>query len=246
MVVCHQTTMKEIKRIPVTTQVMDSIKESIVDGKYPIGSKLPTEVRLCEMLNVSRSTVREAMRSLQAEGYVELVAGKGAFVLDSKGHDYETIRTWFIETAPNLKDSTEVREALETLQVAKAIKRGTKEELEELKTIHQQFIEENKSNNVSALADLDEKFHTQICFMAHNTLLSKINVLTAHDLRKYRYMSISVKNNSDNTIREHELIIRAIEDRDPHKASAYMLAHLGSSLADINKVLEGQKDASKH
>jgi len=237
--------MKEIKRIPVTTQVMDSIKESIVEGKYSIGSKLPTEVKLCEMLNVSRSTVREAMRSLQAEGFVELVAGKGAFVLDNQGHNYDTIRTWFIESAPNLKDSTEVREALETLQVAKAIKRGTKDELEELKAIHQQFIEENKSNNVSALAELDEQFHTQICNMAHNALLSKINVLTAHDLRKYRYMSISVKDNSDNTIREHELIIRAIEERDPHKASAYMLAHLGSSLSDINKVLEGQKGISK-
>jgi len=245
MVVCHQTNMKEIKRIPVTTQVMDSIKESIVEGKYSIGSKLPTEVKLCEMLNVSRSTVREAMRSLQAEGFVELVAGKGAFVLDNQGHNYDTIRTWFIESAPNLKDSTEVREALETLQVAKAIKRGTKDELEELKAIHQQFIEENKSNNVSALAELDEQFHTQICNMAHNALLSKINVLTAHDLRKYRYMSISVKDNSDNTIREHELIIRAIEERDPHKASAYMLAHLGSSLSDINKVLEGQKGISK-
>lgn len=224
---------------------MDSIKESIIEGKYPIGSKLPTEVKLCEMLNVSRSTVREAMRSLQAEGFVELVAGKGTFILDNQGNDYDTIRTWFIESAPNLKDSTEVREALETLQVAKAIKRGTQQELDELKSIHQQFIEENKSNNVAALAALDEQFHAQICDMAHNALLSKINVLTAHDLRKYRYMSISVKNNSDNTIREHALIIRAIEERDTHKASAYMLAHLGSSLADINKVLEGQKDAVK-
>ncbi len=224
---------------------MDSIKESILEGKYPIGSKLPTEVKLCEMLNVSRSTVREAMRSLQAEGFVELIAGKGAFVLDNQGHNYDTIRTWFIESAPNLKDSTEVREALETLQVTKAIKRGTKEELEELKAIHTLFIEENKSNNVSALAALDEQFHTQICSMAHNALLSKINLLTAHDLRKYRYMSISVKENSDNTIREHALIIQAIEEGDGHKASAYMLAHLGSSLADINKVLEGQKDTSK-
>lgn len=242
MIVCHQTTMKEIKRIPVTTQVMDSIKESIIEGKYPIGSKLPTEIKLCEMLNVSRSTVREAMRSLQAEGYIELVAGKGAFVLDNQGHDYDTIRTWFIESAPNLKDSTEVREALEALQVSKAVKRGTPEELERLKEIHRQFIEENKTNNVSALADLDEQFHTQICAMAHNPLLDKINILTAHDLRKYRYKSISVKDNSDNTIREHELIITAIEERNPYKASAYMLAHLESSLADINKVLVGQKE----
>ncbi|MFA6784551.1 MAG: FadR/GntR family transcriptional regulator [Sphaerochaeta sp.] len=233
--------MKEIKRIPVTTQVIDSIKESIINGSYSIGSKLPPEIKLCEMLNVSRSTVREAMRSLQAEGYVELVAGKGAFVRDNQSHDYDTVRTWFIESAPSLKDSTEVREALETLQIKMAVKRGTPEELEELKAIHQRFIEENKDNNVPALAALDEQFHTQICKMAHNPLLSKINILTAMELKKYRILSISVKSSSENTIREHELILHALEERDTQKASAYMLAHLGSSLSDINKVLDGQK-----
>lgn len=233
--------MKEIKRISVTTQVIDSIRESIINGQYPLGTKLPAEVKLCEMLNVSRSTVREAMRSLQAEGYVDLQSGKGAFVRDNQSHDYDAIRSWFIEVAPTLKDTTEVREALETLQVRMAVNRGTNKELEDLKHIHSQFIEENMLYNVAALADLDEQFHTQICLMAHNPLLSKINVLLAMELKKYRLRSISVKTNSDNTIREHGLIISALEERDYHKASAYMLAHLGSSLADINKVLEGQK-----
>lgn len=242
MLVCCQTNiMKEIKRISVTTQVIDSIRESILQGSYPVGSKLPPEVKLCEMLSVSRSTVREAMRSLQAEGYVELISGKGAFVKDNQGHDYDAIRSWFIEVAPTLKDTTEVREALETLQVRMAIKRGSNEELEVLQQIHEQFIEENKVSNVTALAELDEQFHTQICRMAHNPLLLKINQLMAMELKRYRLMSISVKTSSDNTIREHELIIKAIEERDNQKAAAYMLAHLGSSLADINKVLEGQK-----
>jgi GntR family transcriptional repressor for pyruvate dehydrogenase complex len=42
--------MKEIKRISVTTQVIDSIRESILQGSYPVGTKLPPEVKLCEML----------------------------------------------------------------------------------------------------------------------------------------------------------------------------------------------------
>ncbi len=241
MIVCCQTkTMKTIQRISVTTQVIDSIKDSILNGTYPVGSKLPAEVRLCEMLSVSRSTVREAIRSLQAEGYVQIISGKGAFVRDNQSHEYEAIRSWFIEVAPTLKDTTEVREALETLQVRMAVKRGTEEELDRLKEIHRLFVEENKENNVAALASLDEQFHTQICQMAHNPLLTKINVLLAMELKRYRLMSISVKISSDNTIREHELILNALEEREAQKAAAYMLAHLGSSLADINKVLEGQ------
>ena len=240
MIVCCQTiTMKEIKRISVTTQVIDSIRDSIIKGTYPIGSKLPAEVQLCSLLAVSRSTIREAMRSLQAEGYVELISGKGAFVKSNLSHDYNTIRSWFIEAAPTLKDTTDVREALETLQVRMAVARASNEELQELEAIHCSFIEKNKESNVSALAALDEQFHTQICKMSHNPLLLKINELMAMELKRYRHMSISVKTSSENTIREHELIISALRERDQHKAAAYLLAHLGSSLADINKVLAG-------
>ncbi len=195
------------------------------------------------MLSVSRSTVREAMRSLQAEGYVELISGKGgAFVRDNQSHDYDAIRSWFIESAPpTLKDTTDVREALETVQVRMAVSRATDEEVAQLEMIHQNFIAQNAQANVAALAALDEEFHTQICRMSHNPLLLKINELLAMELKRYRLMSISVKTSSENTIREHELIITALKERDTQKAAAYMLAHLGgSSLADINKVLEGQ------
>ncbi len=210
-------------------------------GTYPIGTKLPAEIQLCKMLSVSRSTVREAMRSLQAEGYVELISGKGAFVRDNQSHDYDAIRSWFIESAPTLKDTTDVREALETVQVRMAVSRATDEEVAQLEMIHQNFIAQNAQANVAALAALDEEFHTQICRMSHNPLLLKINELLAMELKRYRLMSISVKTSSENTIREHELIITALKERDTQKkAAAYMLAHLGSSLADINKVLEGQ------
>ena len=232
--------MKEIKRVSVTTQVVDSIRESIINGQFAIHEKLPSELKLCELLNVSRSTVREAMRSLQAEGYIEQIAGRGSFVRDNQSHDYDTIRNWFIESAPNLRDSTEVREAFEPLQARMAIQRGTKEELEELKRIHLAFIEANKENNVSLLATLDEQFHTQICIMAHNALLEKINMLSIMELRKYRLLSISVKKSSENTVIEHGLILKAIEEKDTNRVTTAMLAHLGSSMADINKVLVGQ------
>ncbi|WP_320128235.1 FadR/GntR family transcriptional regulator [uncultured Sphaerochaeta sp.] len=233
--------MKEIKRVSVTTQVVDSIRDSIINGQFAIHEKLPSELKLCELLNVSRSTVREAMRSLQAEGYIEQIAGRGSFVRDNQKHDYETIRNWFIESAPNLRDSTEVREAFEPLQARMAIQRGTEEELKELQRIHQEFVKATKENNVSALASLDEQFHTQICVMAHNALLEKINMLSIMELRKYRLLSISVKTSSENTVMEHGLILKAIEEKDTNRVTTAMLAHLGSSMSDINKVLEGQK-----
>jgi len=236
--------MKTVKRVSVTKQVAESIKESIISGHFAVGEKLPPEVKLCELLNVSRSSIREAMQALQVEGYVELIAGRGAFVRDNESHDYNTVRKWFIESAPTLEDYTEVREAIEPLAIRMAIQRGTKEELNELIKIHKAFIDAEAVNNVSLMASLDEKFHSQIVTMAHNTLLSKINSLLTADLKKYRVMSISLKDNSDNTIKEHELICESIQTRDPRLATSAMLKHLDMTLTEMNKVVHGMKEES--
>ena len=72
--------MKEIQRISITDAVVDNIKEMIEAEEYKVGEKLPAEAKLCEMFKVSRTSVREALRVLQALGYVENKPGKGAFV----------------------------------------------------------------------------------------------------------------------------------------------------------------------
>jgi GntR family transcriptional repressor for pyruvate dehydrogenase complex len=232
--------MKSIKRVSVTKQVVESVKESIISGQFTVGEKLPAEVKLCELLKVSRSSIREAMQALQVEGYVELIPGRGAFVRDNQSHDYNTVRKWFIESVPTLEDYTEVREAIEPLAVRMAIQRSTEEEIQALLDIHQEFIDAEKENNVSLMANLDEKFHTQIIVMAHNVLLSKINSLLASELKKYRVMSISVKEHSDNTIQEHGMICKSIKMRDARLATSAMLKHLEMTLSDMNKVIHDQ------
>jgi GntR family transcriptional repressor for pyruvate dehydrogenase complex len=232
--------MRSVKRIPVTTQAAESVRESIVKGQFRIGDKLPTEGKLCELLKVSRSSIREALRQLQAEGYVEIKPGRGAFVRDNQSHDYNTVRRWFIAASPNLRDFTEVREALEPLAVRMAVERGTGAECKALRKIHEEFTAAAEENNVSALAALDEKFHTQIMTMAHNSLLSSISDLLNSKLKEYRVRSISVKDNSQNTVREHRRILAGIEKKDLQAASAAMKSHLDMVMKDMKKVLSGR------
>ncbi len=233
--------MKPIQRVSVTQQVVSAIKDSIIDGQYKVGEKLPPEMKLCEILKVSRSAIREAMQALQVAGYVELISGRGAFVRDNQPHDYNTVRNWFIEEAPTLEDYAEVREAIEPLAVKMAIQRGSKEELSKLFHIHEDFIQAEKDKNISLMAKLDEQFHSQIIVMSHNNLLQKINTLLTEELKKYRVMSISAKEQSNNTIREHELICDSIQNRNVQLAIAAMLKHLNMTLEDMNKVLEQEK-----
>lgn len=218
--------MEKIVRIPVTQQVVSAIKDSILQGQFFVGQKLPSEMKLCEMLNVSRSSIREAMRVLQAEGYLELVAGKGAVVIDNKSHDYNTVRKWFDESASQLKDYTEIREVLEPLAVKLAIQRGTKKEMEKLVSIHQAFIDAEKEYNVTLLADLDARFHSTIAEMGHNGLLTKMNALLIEQLRTYRIRSISSERTAVHTIKEHQKIIDAMQKRDIDGAQHAMLDHL--------------------
>ena len=234
--------MKAIKRVPIATQVVESIRQSIVKGQFHVGEKLPPEVKLCEILQVSRSSIREALRHLQAEGYVELLPGRGAFVRDNQSYDYNAVRRWFIASSPNVRDFCEVRGVMEPLAARMAVERGTVEEYKTLQDIHDDFVDAAKENNVSELASLDEKFHTQIAAMSHNSLLSNINDILNSELKEYRIRSISVKANSKNTVKEHKQILMGIKKKDSSAASAAMLFHLDMVLSDIRKVLDGPID----
>lgn len=228
--------MKEIVRIPITQQIVSSVKESIMNGQFPVASKLPPEVKLCEMLCVSRSSVREALRVLQAEGYIKMEAGKGATVIDNQSHDYDTVRKWFSEFAPKLEDFTEVREALEPLCMKLAISKSTASELEELLRIHREFIEADKTHNVSLMAKDDEQFHTQLAIMSHNAVLVKMNELLSTELWKYRLMSISAQKNGLKTAAEHQAICDALAEKDSDKALKAILTHLNAVRSDVQSL----------
>ena len=118
--------MKEIQRISVADAVAESIKELICTGKYAVGQKLPTEAKFCEELHVSRTSVREAFRLLQAQGYVELRPGKGAFVADFQTGQQVN---WFEVDDAKYNDYMEVRVAIETLAVRLAVERATEAQI---------------------------------------------------------------------------------------------------------------------
>ena len=235
--------MKPIMRISVTSQIVDSIKESIENGQFPVGKKLPAELELCKLMYVSRSSVREALYQLQAQGYVELQAGKGAFVRSKKPNDtYEAIRQWFISSAPNLEDFIEVRLAIDPLAASLASVKGTEKEIRQLADIHEQFAKANTANDVPRLVSLDEQFHSQILKMSHNVLLKQISELLLKELKQYRTMSITAKKNSDNTVAEHGAVLQAIASRNKEKAQKAMIRHLHKVREDIGAVINKKRE----
>ena len=166
--------MKAIQRMSITDSVVADIKEMIMSGEYKIGEKLPTEMKLCDQMGVSRTCVREAIRVLQAIGYVEIRPGKGAFVANyQKSTDNSSL--WYDVEGVKFYDFMEVRMAIETLSVRLAVERATDKQIRELREIHTSFVEATEKRDMLKMIMLDELFHTKIITFTNNQLLININ-----------------------------------------------------------------------
>lgn len=234
--------MKAIQRMSITDSVVADIKEMIMSGEYKIGEKLPTEMKLCDQMGVSRTCVREAIRVLQAVGYVEIRPGKGAFVADyQKSTDNSSL--WYDVEGVKFYDFMEVRMAIETLSVRLAVERATDKQIRELREIHTSFVEATEKRDMLKMIMLDELFHTKIITFTNNQLLININKQLLERFRIYRGDSFTNKMVYKNAVEPHERILLCFEMRNPSSAVEEMRKHLNITTQDMELIHNNSKTA---
>ena len=234
--------MKAIQRMSITDSVVADIKEMIMSGEYKIGEKLPTEMKLCDQMGVSRSCVREAIRVLQAIGYVEIRPGKGAFVANyQKSTDNSSL--WYDVEGVKFYDFMEVRMAIETLSVRLAVERATDKQIRELREIHTSFVEATEKRDMLKMIMLDELFHTKIITFTNNQLLININKQLLERFRIYRGDSFTNKMVYKNAVEPHERILLCFEMRNPSSAVEEMRKHLNITTQDMELIHNNSKTA---
>ena len=229
--------MKEIRRISITDAVVESIKEMIESGECRIGEKMPTESSLCAMLNVSRTSVREAIRVLQALGYVDLRPGKGAFVADYTAVTHQD--NWYDVEDAKFYDFMEVRMAIETLSVRLSVERASDKQIRELEEVHQSFLEANESKDLVRMIMLDELFHTKIVSFTRNQLLININKQLLESFRVYRGDSFTNKGVYVNALEPHERILVCFQTKNAVQAVEEMQNHLDITARDMAEIHGG-------
>lgn len=234
--------MKEIQRISVADAVAERIKDMICSGKCQVGQKLPTESKLCEDLKVSRTSVREAFRLLQAQGYVEIRPGKGAFVAD-----FQTGLqvNWFEVDDAKYKDYMEVRVAIETLAVRLAVERATNQQIQDLQSVHESFLAASRIHDAARMVILDERFHSLIIECSQNPLLRKINNDLLDVFRPYRRANFSDDSQYSHADTAHSRILDCFLSRDPDSAEAQMREHLTITAEDFDRIIPKIKKSSK-
>ncbi len=230
--------LNTINRVPIVQQVCENIKIIILSGDIPIGHKLPSEMKLCEQFGVGRGTVREALRLLQAAGFVEILQGRGAFVAKITEDDNENLVEWFVQNEVEQKDCIEIRTALEPLAISLAIRRCSDEDIKKLEKIHGKFMEAVKTQNVAKIGLYDAEFHNCIVNCSRNKLLISINKKISEGMVIFRSKTFKIEKNVDNAVGPHARILEAIKRRDSVVAEIEMRRHLDQIMIDLKEITD--------
>lgn len=235
--------MEPIEKKSIVNQVVESILEYIRSEKLTYDSKMPTEFDLCQQLNVSRSSLREAYRILQAQGFITIKPGKGAFVSSPLMNDDAAFRNqWFDKHKFRYLDLLEVRYALEIQAARTAAERITEEELAGLKSNLEEFKAiMNDKDSYKPLAELDQQFHEIIIKSTRNSFLWDIYKMISKEIIIFRYTMMKIEERRENTYSPHLKIYEALKAHDPDRSAKAIQDHLHIAEQDMIELANQQK-----
>lgn len=186
--------MKEFKSISLADQIFDKLENDIIMGIIPRGEVL-TELKLVEMLGVSRTPIREVLRRLEQERLIK-DTGKGSVVLGI--------------TEDDLLDIMNIREKIEGLSSYYATLNLTQEGRDQLAHIVdlQDFYYEK--GDLDHLRQVDDEFHDTICYLSGRSVITDTLIPLHRKTRKFRRISIDDPERIPKTRQEHKEIYQAI------------------------------------
>ncbi|MEU9892797.1 GntR family transcriptional regulator [Streptomyces phaeochromogenes] len=215
-----------------------AIRARILSGEIPIGAQL-RQVELAEMLGVSRTPVREALRQLQAGGLIEVLPNRGAVV--------RVPAPW------EVREAYEIRAELEGLACVRAVHAVTPDVLRELREANETVravssggrdarggaapgvgsspATTNTSPNASPSTSANDCFHTLIHTVAGNRRLARA-IKDVNEAFPRNVSALVLQDNPrhrEDNIREHERIVEALAAEDAERARSEMKAHVISA-----------------
>ena len=216
--------LNPVKNIKVYGVIMEEIKDIVKKGELKSGEKLPSERELADKLEVSRTSVREALKALTMLGLIESKHGEGNFIKSNFENSLlEPLSIVFLLIGSKNEDIIELRRIIEPEAAGLAAKNITESELRDLKEIMKEL---NNSLDAEICAQLDKKFHYKIAQASGNHLISTIMFSISSLIEKY-IDSSRIHNINKKVVKlQHEEIYKALESRDSKKASEYVKKHL--------------------
>lgn len=202
----------------------EELKEAILAGKLAPGERL-SEEKLASSLKVGRVPLREALRRLEAEGYITFLS-----------HDDIMVSKPTIE---DVRDYYSIASVLEGLATRLAVERAQPEELSRLRELHQLLKEAYKKKDPELYFEANSSFHRFIAEIARNERLHRLIDQMRHEIQKTRILSLHLPERLDYSMQEHDQILDAFLRRNPELAEGTVVKHLRSQMEALVKVLHG-------
>lgn len=210
------------KRESTVEYVINTIKKLLLTKRLKPGDMLPSEAALSESLNVSRSSVREAMKILSAFGVVEIRRGNGTYVANPQGKsNIDPFLFNLILSGADAREMVELRELLETQIVTLIIKNASDEAIEALAQIQDEIKQSYgsyASSDRKALVDYDMRFHAALGRATNNVLVEKIYGFVMELFAPYVEKTYDHEANGERAIALHDTIVAAIRARNNSEA----------------------------
>lgn len=220
---------KEVRVEKVSDKIVTQLIDLITEGQLLPGEKLPSERRLTELFGVGRSSLREALNTLETLGFIEIQKRKGNFVksMDS-AMPLNPLKKIMQADQRRIVELYEVRRSIEQSSAREAAERRTDEDLQAIRSALDNF--RTPSGELAFHWDNEISFHLAIARASHNFLrlhtLKSIFDFAREFLEPVLHGFICSDERINTVMRQHEAIYEVIKARDPEGARQMMREHL--------------------
>lgn len=225
----------------VYEEIVEQIRHLILSGKLQIGDRLPAERKLADDFKVSRTAVREAIKSLAEKGLVDIQVGRGTFVRNpSADQVVDSLNLLMRLENSHAGDLQVARILLEVPIAGLAARNRTETDLKTLQLILQR-MKDSLHHSARAFVEADTDFHIALAKASKNTVLHILAESIVMLIRKEHTFIRDFKSEYDTALAAHTLILKKIQDQDIEGAENAMLQHIkrvGDALVRVGVIRE--------
>ena len=219
------------RNLSLSDKVVEQLTEAILSRRLAPGERLPSERELGEKFQVSRTVIREAIRSLSARGLIRVTSGRGVEVNElGSGHVADSMRL-LVRGREGLDYSkvNEVRTALEVQTAGLAAERATPDDIQRLERLCDDHEQRLRDGDTAAAGEIDFQFHRELARASRNELLLGMLDSISDVLLEVRNQSMNLPHVGEDGLRAHRRILKVVKAGSPKAARAAMAQHLAEA-----------------
>ena len=219
------------RELGLSDKLAEQLTEAIVLKRLKPGERLPSERDLGVKFKVSRTVVREAIRSIAAKGLVRVKSGRGVEVNGMTSSNVAASMRLLVRGQEGLNYGTvhEVRMALEVQTAGLAAQRANSGDLKRLQELCDSHGRSLKEHDPAGASEADFQFHRELARASGNELLLAMLDSISDVLREVRYQSMNQPHVSEDGLKAHRAILKSIGAAKPDAARHAMAAHLAEA-----------------